>query len=210
MINKNLLIKALSQIKNDVICPDYNNILRAFELCPLSNCKAVFLGQDPYPQRGVATGILFGNKKDTPEDKLSPSLRVIREAAIDYTIPHAGIDFDITLESWAKQGVLMLNSALTTKLNCIGAHTMIWRPFISDFLYNLSRKNPRLIYVLFGEQAQTFTPYISKKSNYIINEKHPAYYARLNERMSSDLFYEVNKYIYGQCGEKIEWFREYI
>lgn len=70
------------------------------------------LGQDPYPQKGVATGILFGNRKEVDEDNLS-SLNVVKEAAINFEVPHYCITFDQTLESWAKQGILMINSALT-------------------------------------------------------------------------------------------------
>ena len=116
--------------------------------------KIVFLGQDPYPQKGVATGVLFGNKEGTTE--LSPSLEVIKEAAINYETPHPPLKFDVTLESWAKQGILMINSALTCEMNKVGSHVMLWRPFMSKFLQNLSNSNTGLVYVLFGDQAQTF------------------------------------------------------
>lgn len=62
------------------LCPSMANVFKAFTMCSFRDCKVVFLGQDPYPQKGVATGILFGNGEDTPEDKLSPSLDVIKEA----------------------------------------------------------------------------------------------------------------------------------
>lgn len=98
------ILSWISIIDKTTLCPSSPNIFKAFRACPLKDCKVVFLGQDPYPQQGVATGILFGNSKDTPEDKLSPSLQVVKEAAINYEIPHNRIDFDNTLESWAKQG----------------------------------------------------------------------------------------------------------
>lgn len=86
----------------DDLCPHPHNIFKAFRICPYNECKVVMLGQDPFPQRGVAQGILFGNSKETPEECLSPSLKVIKEAAIDYTVPHNVIEFDNTLESWAE------------------------------------------------------------------------------------------------------------
>lgn len=109
------ILSWISTIDKTTLCPSSPNIFKAFRACPLKDCKVVFLGQDPYPQQGVATGILFGNSKDTPEDKLSPSLQVVKEAAINYEIPHNRIDFDNTLESWAKQ-VAEDNSKYISKL----------------------------------------------------------------------------------------------
>lgn len=210
VVNLPLLYKTLSNIPPDNICPEQKDVFNAFKLCSLNNCKVVFLGQDPYPQKGVATGILFGNKADTKEKDLSPSLKVIKESAIDFTKPHNyPIEFDITLESWAKQGILMINSALTVQTGYIGSHTALWRPFISQFLKNLSEYQTGIVYVLFGKQAQTFEPYINKNHNHILKENHPAYYARLEQPMPSELFYEINRLLYGQYGEKIVWYTEY-
>ena len=162
----------------------------------------------PYPQKGVATGILFGNKKNVSEDNLSPSLKIVKEAVINFEISHNSIIFDNTLESWAKQGILMINSALTCEMNRIGSHVMLWRPFIAKFLKNLSNKEPGIIYVLFGSQAQTFTPYINKNS-IVIKTEHPAWYARNNKKMSSQLFLDINKVLKGKYDKSIEWYQEY-
>ena len=118
------------------------------------------LGYDPYPQKGVATGILFGNSKNTIE--LSPSLNIIKESCINFEVPRNSIIFDPTLESWCKQGILMLNSALTTKIGYTGVHTMIWRPFIKQLLIKLSEYNTGIIYVLLGDIAKSFKPFIGK------------------------------------------------
>lgn len=154
----------------------------------------------------MATGVLFGNKEGT---KLSPSLEIVKEACINFEIPHNGIIFDPTLESWAKQGVLMINSALTCEVNKVGSHTMMWRPFMTKLLKNLSEINTGIIYVLFGEDAKTLKPYINSKSNIILEEKHPAYYARTGSRMLSTVFEEVNKLTKQKYGEPIIWFQEY-
>ena len=103
----------------------------------------------------------------------------------------------------------MINSALTVEMNKIGSHTMLWRPFMSKFLNTLSNRQTGIVYVLFGKQAQTFEPYISKKNNHIIKENHPAYYARIGGRMPSDLFTEVNDYLKKQYNQTIVWYSEY-
>lgn len=189
------------------VCPAAENVFRAFDLCPYNELKVVFIGQDPYPQRDVATGILFGNKADVPEDELSPSLKVVKEAAINFEVPHNSIIFDQTLESWARQGILMINSALTVEMNKVGSHTMLWRPFISSLLKNISETNPGLIYVLFGSQAGTFQPYI--KTGTVIKVPHPAYNARTETKMNPKLFTDINRELKSKYGITIKWYQEY-
>lgn len=202
------IIRTIDFIKKP-ICPNISNIFKAFELCNYEDLKVVIIGQNPYPQKNIATGILFGNKKEVDEDNLSPSLKIIKEAAINFEIPHNSVIFDQTLESWSKQGILMINSALTCEMNKVNSHTMLWRPFMSKLLKNLSEWNTGIIYVLFGEQAKTFKPYINSKSNIILEEKHPAYYARIEKKMPSNVFEEVSKITKDKYGESIKWFKEY-
>lgn len=200
------VLNALGKVNSDRLCPEYSNIFKAFELCKYDDCKVVFLGQDPYPQKGVATGVLFGNKPDTKE--LSPSLEIIKEGCINYEIPHGPIEFDITLESWAKQGILMINSALTCEVGKVNSHVNLWRPFIAKLLKNLSEHETGMIYVLFGSQAKTFKPYINKNYNDIIEVEHPAYFARTGQIMPYSVFTDVNKLLKGRYNTTIEWYRE--
>lgn len=193
----------------DRICPAFEDIFKAFKLCNYNNLKVVMLGQDPYPQKGVATGILFGNRREVSEENLSYSLKIVKNAAINLEIPHTNIIFDQTLESWAKQGILMINSALTVEVGRVGSHVMLWRPVIANILTKLSIYTTGIIYVLFGEQAKTFRPYINEKTNIIILEKHPAYYARIGRRMPSDVFDRISKLTKEKYGEPIKWFEEY-
>lgn len=198
----------LKSVNPNILCPALPDIFRAFKLCSYNRCRVIFIGQDPYPQKGVATGILFGNSKDTPEDKLSPSLDVIKEAAINFEIPHNLLTFDNSLESWARQGILMINSALTCEVNRIGSHTNIWRPFVSKLVRNLSDKRTGLIYILFGKDAQSLKPYINAKYNDIIEIQHPAYFARTKQKMPYSVFKQMNDILYGRYGEKITLFNE--
>ena len=186
--------------------PEYKNIFKAFHICPYNDLKIIFLGQDPYPQKGVATGILFGNKNDTKN--LSPSLEVIKEACIDYTIPHPPITFDVTLESWARQGILMINSSLTVQENKPGSHSLIWRPFISKMLQKCSETETGLVYVLFGKEAQSFKPYINSKYNDVLEVKHPAYYARTNNKLPAQLFKDINQIMLNRYNAPIKWYNE--
>ena len=180
--------------KSTPCTPDYNSIFRAFTMTSRRDCNVVILAQDPYPQKGVATGLAFGNNED---GSTSPSLEVLMEAS--------GIE-DKTLESIAKQGVLLLNSSLTCKVNEPTSHSLIWRPFISKFLKNMSEIETGIIYILMGETAKSFEPYIGKY-NHILKCSHPAYYARTKTKMPNTVFIKTNqilKDIYGR-EKQIQW-----
>lgn len=211
VLDRNETVKIMNWLKttdSSTLCPSIKNVFKAFKLCSYNECKVIFIGQDPFPQKGVAQGILFGNSSNTPEDKLSPSLKVVKESVINFDIPHNLITFDPTLENWAKQGILMLNSALTTEVGKVGIHTLKWRPFIGSFLKNMSEKNPGIIYVFFGSQAKSLNTYINNNNNYKLFIEHPAYYARLNKRMPSDIWHTVQKLVYNIYGTSIEWYKE--
>lgn len=214
------ILKRLSA-SNHIICPQIKDIFKSFHLCPLHSLRVCIIGQDPYPNlrafpwdssQGrvpVATGLAFANASDTPDDYLSPSLEVLRESVIDYTIPHRTVTFDPSLEKWEEQGVLLLNSALSCEVGKIGSHTLLWRPFITSFLTNLSKCSTGIVYVLMGSQAQSLEPYINPRFNYVIRIRHPSYYARTKQRMPSDIWQQVNSILISQNGYGIEWYQEY-
>lgn len=195
------------------ICPSPENIFKAFTLCTLRDCKSVFIGMDPYPDiyKGTkrATGILFGNVKDTPEDNISPSLAVIKEACINYEVPHQELTFDNTLESWAKQGILMINSALTCEVGKPGSHSLHWKLFMEKLIANMSLHKTGITYVLFGVRAKALGRFIDRNRNTVIEVEHPAYLARTGKKLSYDLFKVIGKSIKDNYDTDIEWYQEY-
>lgn len=204
-----VMTKVGQEYKRKPICPAQSNVFKAFRLCSLESLKIVMLFQDPYPQKGIATGLALANNSETLDSELSPSLKVIKESVIDFEISHYCITFDPTLENWAKQGILMLNSALTVEMNKIGSHAMLWRPFIAKLLRNLSEYDTAIVYVLFGRQAQTFKPYINSKFNHIIEIEHPAYFARKGTKMPHQLFIDISNKVKEIYGVPIKWYEEY-
>lgn len=187
--------------------PSMSEVFKVFRLCVPQDCRVVMLGQDPYPQRNIATGIAFGNRPDTPEDKWSPSLRVLRNSAVDLEVPHNLITFDPSLESWVTQGVLTLNSSLTVETGRPGSHTMLWRPFVSNLLHSLSRYNPDIVFVLLGDVADTFSPYIDRRC-VILRERHPSWYARVGKDMPHRLFSDIDAVLRFRYGDTIKWYNE--
>jgi len=174
-------------------------MFKAFKLCPYRELKVVIIGMDPYND-GSATGIAFANKEGTTS--LSPSLQVIKDYLMSKEENYFK-DFDVTLESWAKQGVLLLNSSLTVTRYSAGSHVNIWRKFVSSFLQGLGEWQTGIVYVLMGEQAKTLKPYIGK-FNDIIECKHPAYYARNNQPLP-DIFSQIDELTWAKNKLKIHW-----
>ena len=209
VIDKKILSDTLNTLsieyKNNIVCPSQNDVFKVFQYCPYNELKIIILGQDPYPQKGIATGIAFGNSANSTD--ISPSLQVLKESVINFEVSHNCIIFDQTLEEWCKQGVFLLNSALTCKLNEPGSHSILWRPFISTLLTNICKYNTGIIYVLMGNQAKTFLPYINKKFNTVIETDHPAFCARRGTNLC-EVFKRVNTLLHQKYGESIIWYKE--
>lgn len=203
------ILRRLSSSRQ-VICPQTKDVFRAFSLCPLHNLRVVIIGQDPYPNllngSPVATGIAFANSPATPSSSYSPSLGVLMESVINFSLPHGSVTFDPSLEKWERQGVLMLNSALSCIAGRTGFHALLWRPFIKSLLTSLSLHVNGIVYVLMGAEAQGFEPCINHMFNHIIKTRHPSWYARNNEKMPSDLWSCINDILIGQNGYGIEWY----
>ena len=178
------------------IMPDSHNIFKAFECTP-TDCSVILISQDPYPQKGVALGIAFGNEVGDSK-RISPSLsKLLEPLSIDES-------FDYTLESWCKQGVLMLNSALTVIQDKPNSHQLLWRPFITTFLKNYSTYNQKVVYVLLGKTAQTLKPYIQYSGN-IIECNHPSYLVR-NDIPMPNIYQQINNSLLQLNKPVIRWY----
>lgn len=202
---------------NSIICPKIKDIFKAFHLCSIHNLRVVILGQDPYNTVRkdltgtfvpTATGIAFGNSPDTPETSYSPSLEILRDSVIDFSLPHQQIIFDPSLEKWEEQGVLLLNSALSCEVHKPQSHALMWRPFIGEILDKLSKGIPGIVYVLMGNAAISFQQYINERNNHILAIKHPSWYARNKTKMPPDIWKEINNILIGQNGYGIQWYNE--
>jgi uracil-DNA glycosylase len=172
--------------------PPLKQVFRAFEECPVDKLRVIIIGQDPYPQIGVADGLAFscGNT-----DKPQPSLRNMFEA-IEKTVYQEFPTYqDPNLTRWANQGVLLLNKALTCEVDKIGSHYDVWNDFVMYVLDMLNFTDSGLIFVLLGKPSQELENFIGP-NHYIIKASHPAsavYTKTVWE--CNDLFNKVNEII---------------
>lgn len=183
--------------------PPLKYLFRAFEECHLDTLKVVFIGQDPYPQLGVADGIAFSCSLT---GKPQPSLRHIF-TEVNNTVYKEIKEYEPDLKRWSNQGVLMLNSALTCQIDKIGSHINIWKPFIAYLLDMLSLTNSGIIFVLLGKQAHELESLIGD-NHYVLKVSHPASAAYSGGNWDSkDIFNEINRIIEKNNGSEfaIKW-----
>jgi len=152
------------------VYPEKENIFRAFELTPLQTVKAVILGQDPYHEPGQAHGLAFS----VPEGiTIPPSLRnIYEEIHTEYgsEIPKSG-----NLESWARQGVLLLNTVLTVRAHEANSHAGHgWETFTDAVLRELNRQDHPIVFMLWGGNAQKKASLIDNPAHLVLKTSHPS------------------------------------
>lgn len=188
-VYRNFLLKAVTG--NVPIEPkDTFGVFKAFNRTSFENCKAIIIGQDPYFD-GRATGLAFGNNLE-PDEKPSPSLRVIKDSVLSLVDKEEIPKFDYSLESWAKQGILLLNSALTVKRGEPNSHSAAWEPFMKVFIKRMSTRKD-VIWLLFGKRAWELSKYITGEP-VVLKYYHPAFYARNVIPMPSTPWENLIKY----------------
>jgi len=182
--------------------PTLKQLFRAFEECPYDDLKVVFIGQDPYPQLGVADGISFSCSNT---NKLQPSLKFILQEVDRTVYGNHVVSEDLDLKRWSNQGILMFNTALTVEVGKIGSHYDIWKPFTAYILDWLNNYNPGLIYVYMGKKAEEWSE-LTGDHNHKFFVKHPASAAYNGSKWdSNDVFNKISKLVEKNNDQEIIW-----
>jgi len=148
--------------------PSLENIFRCFHYRNASNTKVVILGQDPYHGPGQATGLCFAVDNDI---KPPPSLKnIMKEIKNDCD----GDLNDITLEKWAKQGVLLMNTALTVRKKKPTSHMKIWLPFTKYIINYLNKKCNGIVFIAWGAFAYDKLIDIDTSKHRLLVSSHPS------------------------------------
>jgi uracil-DNA glycosylase len=183
-------------------------IFRAFSECPLDKLKVIVVGQDPYPQLGVADGIAFScGNTGKPEASLRYIHRAIAKTVYDNDNTK---DLNVDLVEWSRQGVLMLNTSLTTEVGKIGKHFAIWDPFVKYLIDMLNSRSINaekpIVWAFLGKKAQELEDLLDD-SQIILRASHPASAAYAREKMwdCNDIFNKINSELDGLGSTKILW-----
>lgn len=152
------------------IYPPQNLIFNAFNHFNFSELKIVLIGQDPYINPGEAMGMCFSVPADCG---LPPSLKnIYKEIESDIGTNMKNRTGDLT--GWAKQGILLLNSALTVRQGKSNSHQDIWMNYTNGIIEYISQKNNDIIFILWGNNAKSKKKYIDSKKHFIIEGVHPS------------------------------------
>lgn len=190
----------LKKIGSNVF-PPYEEIFKALTLTPFEKIKVVILGQDPYHGEGEANGLAFSVNKGI---KLPPSLRnIFKELKDDVGVdtPNHG-----DLSSWAKQGVLLLNSILTVEKDKPASHRNIgWEEYTDSIIKEISNKKEHTVFILWGNYAQSKEYLIDTNRHLVIKSTHPSPFSARKGFFGSKPFSRTNEYLSKHGIPIIDW-----
>lgn len=184
-----------------IIYPPGQLIFNAFSKTPFAKVEVVLLGQDPYHNKGQAHGLSFSVP---PGVQPPPSLiNIFKElkADIGIQIPATG-----DLESWATQGVLLLNASLSVRQNEPGSHSKIgWLRFTDTVIEKLSEQKKGIIFLLWGKFAQEKQSLIDETKHIVLKAAHPSPFSADKGFFGCRHFSKTNELLVKQNKEPINW-----
>lgn len=189
------------EYKKTRIYPPGSQIFAAFDTCPFERVKVGILGQDPYHGPKQANGLAFSVSDEVP---IPPSLRnIYKELEADLGAKPAASG---NLESWAKQGVLLLNATLTVRRGSAGSHQgKGWEQFTDATVRILSEQREHLVFILWGAYAQRKGAVIDRSKHLVIESPHPSPLSAERGFFGSKPFSRANAYLEEQGSGAIEW-----
>jgi uracil-DNA glycosylase len=183
------------------IYPPLSDVFNALAYTPFSAVKVIILGQDPYHGPHQAHGLCFSVKPPTPPP---PSLvNIYRELKNDLGMerPTHG-----NLESWAHQGVLLLNSVLTVEEGKPGSHAHKgWERFTSKIIEELNVRKEHLVFLLWGSYAQNKAEFVDRKRHLVLTAPHPSPLSAHRGFLGCKHFSQTNAYLARHHIEPIDW-----
>lgn len=202
---KEYYIKLREFLKNEyatqTIYPEMGNIFNALKYTSYEDVKAVILGQDPYHGPNQAHGLCFSVQKGV---KAPPSLQnMFKELNSDLGIP---IPKSGELTSWARQGVLLLNTVLTVRAGQANSHKgMGWEIFTDRVIELLNMREKPIVFLLWGGPAKTKSKLITNPNHHILSTVHPSPLSAYNGFFGCKHFSKTNEILRSMGEKEIDW-----
>lgn len=191
----------LEETASRTIYPPGLHIFNAFQHTPFDRVKVVILGQDPYHGAGQAHGLCFSVP---PGIKAPPSLvNIFKELQSDLgiAIPAHG-----NLESWADQGVLLLNATLTVRAGEAGSHqNRGWETFTNAVIGKISREKTNMVFLLWGRYAQAKESLVDGEKHLVLKAAHPSPFSAYNGFFGCQHFSKANSFLEQKGIEPLNW-----
>jgi uracil-DNA glycosylase len=183
------------------IFPKGSEYFRALDLTPLENVRVVILGQDPYHGDGQAHGLCFSVQ---PGVRTPPSLvNIYKELQTDLGIAPARHGF---LESWAKQGVLLLNSVLTVERGRAASHQGHgWEIFTDAVIRQVNGLDHPVVFMLWGSYAQKKAAFVDTSRHLVLKSPHPSPLSAYNGFFGCRHFSKANAFLKDHGMNEIDW-----
>lgn len=189
------------EYRHTTVFPDMYDIFNSLKYTSYSDVKAVILGQDPYHGKGQAHGLCFSVQKGV---KIPPSLiNIYKEIQDDLGIvpPSHG-----QLTSWAKQGVLLLNTVLTVREGQANSHkNKGWEIFTDRIISLLNQRKEPIVFLLWGANARSKTAIITNPQHKILSCAHPSPLSAYNGFFGCRHFSKTNAFLASIGKEPIDW-----
>lgn len=183
------------------IFPPKDDIFNALQYTPYSDVKAVLLGQDPYHGPEQAHGLCFSVQPGvTPPPSLRNMFKEL-ESDMGITKPQNGC-----LTSWAKQGVLMLNTTLTVRRGQANSHSKIgWTRFTDTIIKKLNERETPIVFLLWGGPARNKKSLITNPNHLILECAHPSPLSAHNGFFGCRHFSQCNEFLMEHGIAPIDW-----
>ena len=182
------------------IFPPTSKIFRALEMVNFNDAKVLILGQDPYHGLGQANGLSFSVNK---EIMIPPSLKnIFLELENDLNVP---ISQHGDLTSWAQQKILLLNSVLTVEQGKPHSHKELGWDKLTDRIISQLSQRGNMIFVLWGNVAQSKYHLVDKEENTILSAPHPSPLSAYRGFFGCRHFSEINKILKESGSSEINW-----
>lgn len=183
-----------------IIYPPGSKIFHAFEATPFDQVKVVLLGQDPYHGQGQAHGLAFSVPSGV---KPPPSLiNIFKELQNDIGMP---LPNHGNLESWAQQGVFLLNAALTVRAAEPNSHAKIgWHEFTNRVIEKISAQKKHVVFLLWGKFAQEKQELVDQKNHLVLKAAHPSPYSA-DKFFGCRHFSKTNQYLAQNRIDPVDW-----
>lgn len=190
------------RLAGKTIYPPKRDVFNALRTTEFNQVKVVILGQDPYHGANQAHGLAFSVK---PQVKIPPSLvNIYKELAEDidgFQIPQHGY-----LQSWAEQGVLLLNSVLTVEAGKAHSHAgRGWETFTDHVVEQLNQHGKNIVFLLWGSPAQKKGRYIDRDRHCVLTAPHPSPLSAYRGFFGCHHFSQANRYLAQRGKETIDW-----
>lgn len=184
-----------------IIYPHSSNIFAALKYTPLDKVKVVILGQDPYHGYNQAHGLSFSV---LPGIKPPPSLQnIYKELYTDLNVKPVTHGF---LQSWAKQGVLLLNSVLTVEKGLAASHQgKGWELFTDKIISLLNQKSEPVVFMLWGSHAQKKASFVDESKHFVLKAAHPSPFSAHRGFLGCKHFSKANTKLEQWGKEPINW-----